>query len=158
MTDLFLALDGFAVCAALGAMKVAIRYPMLLACLFGVCDAVGLLVGSAGLPSPALGAIWAGLVAVMLLGQRGTVELIDVVDRADVGMIQRGRRARFALEALERAGLQRHVFRQELEGDRAIEPRVLGLVDDAHAAAAEEFGDLVVGNPLADHGWGWRGS
>ena len=85
-------------------------------------------------------------------------ELIDVVDRADVGVIQRGRRARFALEPLERAGLQGHVFRQELEGDRAIEPAVLGLVDDAHAAAAEEFGDLVVRNPLADHGWGWRGS
>ena len=48
--------------------------------------------------------------------------------------------------------------RQELERDRAAEARVFGLVDDAHAAAAEEFGDLIVGDPLADHGWGWRGS
>ena len=84
--------------------------------------------------------------------------LVDVVDGADVGMIQRGGRPRLALEALERTGLHGHVVGQELEGDRAIEARVFGLVDHAHAAAAEEFGDLVVGDPLADHGWGWRGS
>ena len=40
--------------------------------------------------------------------------------------------------------------RQELERHGAPEPRVLGLVDDAHAAAAE-LGDAVVRDGLADH-------
>ena len=60
-----------------------------------------------------------------------------VVDRADVGVVQRGGRARLALEALERLRVAAELLGQELQRDAAAELRVLRLVDDAHAAAAE---------------------
>ena len=83
--------------------------------------------------------------------ERLALGLVDVVHRADVRVVERRGRARFALEALERTGLARQFVGQELQGDRAIEPHVLGLVDDAHAATAEAFRDLVMGDPLTDH-------
>src|SRR5438309_10757130 len=43
------------------------------------------------------------------------------------------------------------IIRQELQRDRAVQTRVLGLVHDAHATAPELARDLVVGNCLADH-------
>ena len=78
--------------------------------------------------------------------------LVDLVDRADPGVIERRGRPRLALEALERAGLLGHLHGQELERHVAAELGVLGLVHDAHAAAAELRGDPVVGDGLADHG------
>ena len=44
--------------------------------------------------------------------------------------------SRFALEALLHPG-SREVRRQDLDGDRAVQPRVARLVDLAHAARAE---------------------
>ena len=40
---------------------------------------------------------------------------------------------------------------EELQSDGPAEPRVFGLVHDAHTPAAELAGDLVVGDGLADH-------
>ncbi len=69
-----------------------------------------------------------------------------------VGMVEGGGGARLALEAFEGVGLGGELFRQELEGHGAPEPRVLGLVDDAHAPAAQLLDDAVVGEQrLADH-------
>ena len=45
------------------------------------------------------------------------VGLVDVVNGADVGMIQRGRGARFALEPLERLPVTGDFLGQELERD-----------------------------------------
>ena len=47
-----------------------------------------------------------------------------------------------------------HVFGQELQSHKAIEPGVLSLVDDPHAAAAQLLDDAVVRDGLADQ---WRG-
>ncbi len=47
--------------------------------------------------------------------------LANVVDRADVGMIQRRGRLRFALEAVQRLRVSGDVFGQELESDKAME-------------------------------------
>jgi hypothetical protein len=44
------------------------------------------------------------------------------------------------------------LFRKELEGDKAMQLGVLGLVDHAHAAATEFFEDAIVGDRLASHG------
>ena len=40
--------------------------------------------------------------------------LFNLVDRADVGVVQRGRGAGFALETLQRLGTVRQLLRQEL--------------------------------------------
>ena len=82
--------------------------------------------------------------------ERLALVLADVVDRADVRMVQRRGGARLALEALERLRVARQLARQELERDLAAEARVLGAVDDTHAAAAEPVEDAVVGEDLID--------
>ena len=79
------------------------------------------------------------------------IDAADVVDAADVGMVQRGDRPGLALEACPRIGIAGDVARQDLDGDRAIEARVAGLVDLAHPAGAERRGDLIRAEPGA---WG----
>ena len=61
----------------------------------------------------------------------------DIVERADVGMIQRRDSARFALESFAELGLG------NLDRDDAIEARVAGLVHLAHAARADGRKDFV---------------
>lgn len=79
------------------------------------------------------------------------VVFIDLVDRADVGMVEGGRRPGFVYEAGLGVFIAREIGVEELEGDGPFELRVLGLVDHAHPALAELGEDLVVGNGLADH-------
>ncbi len=79
--------------------------------------------------------------------------LLDRVDRADAGVVERRGGARLALEPLERARVPRHLGAQELERHAPPELRVLGLVDDAHAAAAELADDGVVANGVAGEGF-----
>ncbi len=78
--------------------------------------------------------------------------LVNFVDRADVGMVQRGSGLRFALEAGEGLRVFGNVVGQELQGDEAVQLHVLSLVDHTHAAAAELLDDAVVRDGLADHG------
>jgi hypothetical protein len=73
-----------------------------------------------------------------------SVFFANVVDSADVGMIQRGRRLGFASKPFERLAVLREIFRKELEGNEAAEASVLRLVDHAHAAATELFDDPVM--------------
>ena len=67
----------------------------------------------------------------------------DVVQRADVRMVERRDGARFALEALAELGIGGECVGQDLDRDDAIEPRVARLVDLAHAAGADEREDFV---------------
>ena len=76
--------------------------------------------------------------------------LVDVVDRADVGVVQGGGGAGLAPEPLQALGILGILLGQELQGDAAAEAGVLGLVDDPHAAAAQWLQDAVVGDGLAD--------
>jgi len=78
--------------------------------------------------------------------------LIHVVDGADVWVIQRRGGLGLALEPLQCMAVPGHLFRQELQGDGALQLDIFGLVDDPHAAAAKLFQDLVVRNGGADHG------
>src|SRR5262249_41849369 len=59
---------------------------------------------------------------------RTALVLLDRVDRADAGMVQRRRRARLALEAVERRGIGEALLGEELERDLAAETAVLGFV------------------------------
>ena len=77
--------------------------------------------------------------------------LVDVEDRADVGVLQRGRRPRLALKPFERLRVPDELFGQKLQRDAAAELDVLGLVDDAHAAASHSGEDAIVRNGLTDH-------
>ena len=65
------------------------------------------------------------------------IDAADVVDAADVGMVQGRDGASLALEAGPHIGIASDVARQDLDRDRAIEPRVAGPVDLAHAARAD---------------------
>jgi hypothetical protein len=78
------------------------------------------------------------------------VGLFDRVDRANVGVIQRGGGSRFTLETLEKLGVLRHFVGKKFESDFASEARVVGLVHDTHAATAQFAGDCVVRNTLPD--------
>jgi hypothetical protein len=66
------------------------------------------------------------------------VGVVEPVDRADVGMIQRGEHPRLALEACETMGVAGEERRQHLDGDITAQCRVACPVDLAHAAGADQ--------------------
>jgi len=80
------------------------------------------------------------------------------VNGADTGMVQRRGRLRFSLEARQCLWVFCDIVRQEFQRHVAVQPRIFGLVDHAHTAAAELFGDAVMRNGLADEGVGVRHS
>ena len=82
-----------------------------------------------------------------------SVLVVDLVDGADVGMVQGRSSLGFALEAVQSLRILGQFIRQELEGDKAAEFYIFGLVDDAHPATAEFFDNAVVRDGLADHVW-----
>ena len=77
--------------------------------------------------------------------------LANLVDRANVGMIQRRRGARLAQEPLVGLLILGHPVGQELKRHEAAQRGILGLVDDTHAPAAELLQDAVVRYGLAHH-------
>ena len=79
------------------------------------------------------------------------VLLANVVNRADVGMVERGCSLGFALEAAECLRVAGHFVGQEFQAYKTVQPSVLGLVNHPHPAAAELFDNAVVRNCLVDH-------
>ena len=83
--------------------------------------------------------------------ERLPIGLIDLVDRANVGVVQRRRGTGFAKET----GLG--VFRaeclsgKELERNKPLQAQILGFIDNTHPALAEFFEDLVMRDGLPDH-------
>ena len=67
----------------------------------------------------------------------------DVVERADVRMIEAGDRASFLLEARMQARVRTQMGRQDLQGHGPAEPGVRGAVNLAHAARANQVGERV---------------
>ncbi len=93
----------------------------------------------------------------------------DLVDGADVGMIERGGGARLAQERLAGLVVVQSPRGEQLDRDRAIQVEVVGQIDLAHAADAQTTPDPIVGNnffrlhrvvrerptePTADTNWG----
>src|SRR5579859_2078548 len=85
--------------------------------------------------------------------ERPPMLVIDLIDRADVRVVQGRSGLGFALEAVERLRIFSYLVRKELEGDEAAEFYILGFVDHAHAAAAQSFQNPVVRDGLADHAY-----
>src|ERR1700691_2690666 len=79
------------------------------------------------------------------------IVVLDVVDGADVRMVQAGRRSRLALEAVQRLAVADHAVRNELQGHMPAEAQVLGLTNYAHASATDFPDNAIVGDRLADH-------
>ena len=87
-----------------------------------------------------------------LHGDEGLAILFaDVVDGADVRMVQGGCGLGFALEAGQRLRVAGHFLGQKLEGHKAVQTRVFRFVDDAHPAAAQLLDNAVVRNRLTQH-------
>ena len=74
----------------------------------------------------------------------------DVVDRDQVRVVERPRRARFLLEAAQAIRVLGEGGGEDLDGDVAAEPRVFGAVDLTHPARADGGEDLVGPYPHAD--------
>ena len=79
------------------------------------------------------------------------IVLVDVVDGADMWMIESGGGSRLAPESLERNRIARDFLRQKLESNGTAEACVFCLVDHSHAAAAKFGHDAVPGNHAAIH-------
>ena len=96
-------------------------------------------------------AVLEGLALQQLHGdERAAFEFADVVNGADVGVIEGGGGASFAAEAFDGLRVLRNFVREKFQRDVAAEARVLGFVDHAHATAAEFFEDVVVGDGSTD--------
>src|SRR5262249_1536845 len=78
--------------------------------------------------------------------------LPDVVNRADVRMVQGRGGSGLALKSLHRMVVLGNFIGQEFESDLATEPGIFGLVDHTHATAPQFLQDAVVRDGLAEHG------
>ncbi len=63
--------------------------------------------------------------------------VLEAVQMRDVGVVQRREHLRLAAEAREPFGVARDELRQDFQRDVAMEFRVAGAVDLAHAACAK---------------------
>jgi len=70
-------------------------------------------------------------------------------------MVQSRGGLRFPLESAESLVVSGNLFRQEFEGNKTVQPGVLGLVHHSHTTAAKLLDDTVMRDGLADH---WRES
>ncbi len=77
--------------------------------------------------------------------------LAEIVDRADVRVVQRGSGAGLTLESFDRGRIVRQFRGEELQRDMSSEAQILGSIDDAHAAAADLFDHAIVRDGSADH-------
>ena len=79
------------------------------------------------------------------------VFLPNLVNGAEIRVIQRRCGTRLSLKALQRLRILLQVFGQELESDVAAQVEVLGFVHDAHSASTELLQDAIMGDGFADH-------
>ena len=101
---------------------------------------------------PRADAVFQGDAIEKFHGDEGFAVLVaDVIDGADVGMVERGRGLGFALKTGERLRIAGDIVGKKFQGDETVKANVLGFIDDSHAATAELFGDAVVRDSLANH-------
>jgi hypothetical protein len=68
---------------------------------------------------------------------------LEAVDLRDVGVIELREHLRFALEARESLGVVRERVGEDLDRDVAVELGVVGAIDLAHPAFAQQRDDLI---------------
>jgi hypothetical protein len=79
------------------------------------------------------------------------VPLVDLVDRADVGVVERRCGLGLAEKPLAQAGIRHRLGGQEFQRHRPLQPSILGAVHDAHGALAELLNDPIARDGLASH-------
>ena len=67
-----------------------------------------------------------------------------LVHRKNVGMVQRGCGAGFLLEAAQAIGVGGQRLGQDLDGDFAVQPGVVGAINFAHSARAKRGADFIL--------------
>ena len=77
--------------------------------------------------------------------------LADLVNGANIGMVESRRCSSLAAKAFQGLRVLRQFVGQEFKGDETAKFGVLSLVDHSHAAAAEFFDNAVVRDGLVDH-------
>ena len=82
---------------------------------------------------------------------REAVQLVDFVDLHDVGVLQACHGFRFGSEASQAVGIGVGTLQDHLEGHDTVELQMPSLVNDAHAAAAQDTENLE-----ARHNWQGR--
>ena len=75
----------------------------------------------------------------------------NLVDDADIGVVQRGGGTCLTLEPLDSQTISRHFTRKQLDCNGATERRVLGQVHHPHAAFTKLFDNPVMRNGCANH-------
>jgi hypothetical protein len=81
--------------------------------------------------------------------------LADLVNGADVRVVEAGGRARFPQQPVARRLVRKPRGWQQLQGDVAVESIVMGTIDFTHSAGAEQRADLV-GSDAGSAGQGHR--
>ncbi len=81
----------------------------------------------------------------------GNRRVADVIQRADVGMIERRNGACFELEALAQFRIGRQLTRQHFDRDQAIEAGIPGAIDFTHPTRAERIENLVRAKASTGH-------
>ena len=83
--------------------------------------------------------------------ERLVLEFDDVVDRADVRVIQRRGGARLSIQAFQGKRVAGKFRGQEFKRHNAPQPRVFSLIDNTHPALAQFREHAVLSNGFADH-------
>jgi len=78
---------------------------------------------------------------------RGAAAALEAVNVPDVRVTQRGERLRFLLEARHSVRIGREGGRQHLDRDVAPQSGIAGAIYLAHAAGANQTGDLIRSEP-----------
>ena len=83
--------------------------------------------------------------------KRHSILLVDLMDGANIRMIQGRRGFGFALKSAQSLRIFGDIVGEEFESDEAPEFYVLGLIDHTHPAATQLLNDSVVRNDLTNH-------
>ena len=75
------------------------------------------------------------------------LDFLEPVDRADVGMVERGEELRLAPEPADAFGIVDKAWRQRFQRDITIQPGVARAIDLAHPSDAEQRTNLVGPQP-----------
>src|ERR1700680_3631979 len=78
--------------------------------------------------------------------------LINFINGADIGMIERRRHASFTAKTFQALRIVSYIFRQELQSHESAQASVFGLINNAHPAATKLLNNSIMSDGLANHG------